>query len=102
MSRLKKLTTAAVLATTLMTSGCLGANHAFEGIRDWNRTATGNKWGNEAIFLGLSIVPVYAFAYLGDVLVFNTMEFWTGHNPIAEPASRREADYHPDDAPSAE
>ena len=38
--------------------------------------ATDNKYVNEAIFLGFWIFPVYEFAYLGDVVIFNTINFW--------------------------
>ena len=39
-----------------------------------------SKWANEAIFLGLNIIPVYGFAYLADIVVFNSIEFWTGES----------------------
>ena len=29
------------------------------------------------------IIPVYGLATLGDALIFNTIEFWSGSNPVA-------------------
>ena len=31
------------------------------------------------------IIPVYEFALLGDVVIFNAVEYWSGDNPIADP-----------------
>ena len=80
MTRLKKLALAGALA--LGCTGCLGTNQTFEGLRDWNTEVTDNEWANEGIFLGLNIIPVYPFAYLADVIVFNSIEFWTDENPM--------------------
>ena len=38
---------------------------------------------NELVFLALNIVPVYGVAYLADALVINSIEFWSGTNPMA-------------------
>lgn len=73
---------AAALATGLLGASCLGPNKAFNQLNDWNQTVTSSKWGNEAVFLVLNIVPVYGFAYLGDILIFNSIEFWGGTNPM--------------------
>lgn len=35
------------------------------------------------IFWGLNIVPVYGLFFIGDTLIFNVIEFWSGSNPIA-------------------
>ncbi len=31
----------------------------------------------------MNIVPVYGLFFLGDVIIFNVIEFWSGSNPIA-------------------
>jgi len=72
----KKLFLAAALAVGL--SSCLGPNKTFNDLNDWNEQVTQNEWANEAIFIGLNIVPVYGLAYLADVVVFNSIEFWDG------------------------
>jgi hypothetical protein len=81
-----KTLAAAALALPLATS-CLGPNHAHDGIRNWNATATETEWVNEIIFLGLHIIPVYPLAYAGDQLIFNTVDYWTGDNPMDDPGA---------------
>jgi hypothetical protein len=46
-------------------------------------------WLNEIVFLGLWIIPVYPITLLGDVVIFNTWGYWTGNNPISDPARSR-------------
>lgn len=41
------------------------------------------KFVNELVFLGLCILPAYELACLGDVLIFNSIEFWGGEDPLA-------------------
>lgn len=83
---MKKFAAAAVLALGLMTTtSCLGhkqSNNAFNNLHAWNRSVTDNKWINELIYLGLNIIPVYGIFHLGDIIIFNSVEFWTGENPI--------------------
>ena len=67
---------AATLAIAALSSGCVGPNKTFNAVNNWNNVATDNKYVNEAIFLGFWIFPVYEFAYLGDVVIFNTINFW--------------------------
>ena len=90
---MKKTLLGCALALGLTTTSCLGPDNAWENLHDWNRTVTDNKWANEGIFLGLTIIPVYALFQLGDILIFNSIEFWTGNNPIdkAEPFKPQEA-----------
>lgn len=71
------------LASSILFTSCIGSFSAFNGIREWNEGVTSNKFANELIFLALWIVPVYQFASLGDLVIFNTIEFWSGSNPIA-------------------
>ena len=33
--------------------------------------------------MGLCILPAYELCCLGDVLIFNSIEFWGGQNPVA-------------------
>ena len=40
------------------------------------------KFVNELVFLGLCILPAYELCTLGDALIFNSIEFWGGQNPI--------------------
>jgi len=55
----------------------------------WNMQATGEKWLNELIFIGLVVIPVYEIAWLADAVIFNSVEFWTGKNPMAAATDRQ-------------
>ena len=81
---MKKLLLASVLALGLLTS-CIGPNNAFNGLSSWNGRATESKWWNELIWVALWVVPVYPLAMAGDVVIFNSIEFWGGENPFSEP-----------------
>ena len=48
----------------------------------FNKSVSPNKWIRWFVFLGLNIIPVYEFASLADVFFANSIEFWTGNNPI--------------------
>lgn len=72
----------AVATSALATAGCYGSYGAFHKVHKWNGTATGDKWANSAIHLGLWIVPVYELTLLGDFFIFNTIEHFTGDNPF--------------------
>ena len=53
-------------------------------LHHWNGTVDG-EWGNEGIFLLCAIIPVYGVCMLGDALIFNSIQFWGGENPISPP-----------------
>jgi len=80
---MKKICISVALASTVLLSSCIGSFSAFNKLKDWNQEATSNKFGNELIFIALWVIPVYQIATLGDLLIFNTIEFWDGTNPIA-------------------
>jgi Domain of unknown function (DUF3332) len=82
---MKKTILGAALALGLLGSSCLGPNNAFDSLHHWNKGVTDSKWANEGIFVVLTIIPVYGVAYLGDIIIFNSIEFWGGENPISPP-----------------
>ncbi|MDR1939081.1 MAG: DUF3332 domain-containing protein [Tannerellaceae bacterium] len=55
---------------------------AFEML-NWNNSI-GDKWANELIFLIMCIIPVYEISVVLDSIFLNTIEFWTGENPISD------------------
>jgi len=69
-----------LLAATL--SGCMGHNGLTRKVMKFNLTTTENRWGREGLFVGLFIIPAYELSYIADVLVLNSIEFWSGKNPI--------------------
>lgn len=70
------------LSGIILFSSCVGSFGLFNRITSWNQSV-GNKFVNELVFLALNIIPVYGVAYLADALVINSIEFWTGSNPMA-------------------
>lgn len=80
--KIKNLKVASIaLAGTLLTSSCVGSFGLFNTLANWNKKATNSKFLNELIFIVIS--PAYAFCTTVDALVLNSIEFWTGDNPLA-------------------
>jgi len=86
-----KFLACAVLA--LGATSCLGPNNASNSLRNWNATVTDMDWADELIFLGMTIIPVYGVANLVDVVVLNTIDYWSGENPIDEPPPFPDAEF---------
>jgi hypothetical protein len=69
-----------IVALLLTTAGCFGSFQLVNKVYKFNGTL-GGKFVNELGFLVMVIVPVYGIATFVDVVVLNTIEFWTGKNP---------------------
>ncbi|WP_165042486.1 DUF3332 domain-containing protein [Dysgonomonas sp. ZJ709] len=69
------------IASTIMFSSCIGSFGLSKKLLSWNQTLD-NKFVNQIVFFALWIVPVYEVSILADVLVINSIEFWSGDNPI--------------------
>lgn len=80
---MKKIVMSMLLASTLMLSSCLGSFSAVSGLKNWNDGISDSKFVNNLVFWGLNIIPVYGLFVLGDAIIFNVIEFWSGSNPIA-------------------
>ena len=79
----RHLKVAAILMSgALLTSSCVGSFKLFNKLATWNKSATNERFLNELIFLIIS--PAYAVCSVVDALVLNTIEFWSGNNPIAQ------------------
>lgn len=73
---------AITLAASLGLSSCIGSFALTNKLLSWNQTV-GNKFVNELVFFAFWILPVYEVSALADVLVINSIEFWSGENPVA-------------------
>lgn len=82
MKKNKMTLVCAVLTGSLLFTSCIGSFKMWNGLKDWNQ-GVGDKFVNELVFIALHIVPVYEIAYLADLVVLNTIEFWSGSNPMA-------------------
>ena len=79
--------TLGMLALALFLSGCYGPFNLTRRLYQWNGQVQG-KWEKEFMFLLLAWAPVYGLTVAGDAIVFNSMEFWTGKNPVDSPARK--------------
>lgn len=80
---MKKSIVATALAVSVLCTSCLGSFSAFNGLKDWNQDLSDSKFVNNLVFWGLNIIPVYGLFFVGDVFIFNVIEFWSGSNPLA-------------------
>jgi hypothetical protein len=72
-----------LISVLLVTAfGCYGSFQLTNKVYKFNGTL-GSKWVNELGFLVMVIVPVYGVAAFVDGIVLNSIEFWTGKNPMA-------------------
>lgn len=71
------------LATSIMSTSCIGSFTLTNKLLSWNNQL-GNKFVNELVFFAFWILPVYEVSALADVLVLNSIEFWSGENPVAQ------------------
>ena len=71
---------AIALAVLLTFTGCIGPNHAVGHVAKWNMEFE-NEWAREGIFL--VSLPAYAIFAVGDILIFNSIQWWSGENPIS-------------------
>ncbi|MGN1264073.1 MAG: DUF3332 domain-containing protein [Prevotella sp.] len=74
-------TTACMVAAMMMMTSCIGSYSLFNKLLSWNKGLS-NKFVNELVFIVIS--PAYMVAGAADALVLNTIEFWSGTNPIAK------------------
>ena len=60
----------AVLSGSLLCTSCIGSFGLWNNLKDWNQS--------------IHLIPVYEVAYIADVIVLNSVEFWSGSNPLAD------------------
>ena len=89
-SLLKPLGVALTVTSLLFTSGCIGSFSITHKIYRWNQHASGERWVNEIIFfVGAVILPVYGLSLLADGVIFNSIQWWSGKNPVADAGSQK-------------
>jgi len=75
---------AVILLSTVATSGCYGTFPLVRKLYSYNDNVSSDKWVKELFFLATGVLlPVYAVASLIDVVLLNSMEFWTGKSGVA-------------------
>ncbi len=76
----------AMLALTTVMSGCYGQFALVHTLYKANGSVE-NKWARSGLTALMVILPVYGLAGLGDVIIFNPIEFWSHVNPITNKPS---------------
>ena len=77
-----KKTLICAAALSILLTGCTGPFVLTKKVHKW-QTGFEDKWVDEVAFLGCVILPVYGLSTLADGLIFNSVEFWTGENPMS-------------------
>lgn len=80
----KKILTVAViiaLGGSVMFTSCIGKFALTKKVMAWNNQVS-NKFVNELVFIAFWVLPVYEVTSIADLLVINSLEFWSGSNPV--------------------
>jgi len=85
---LLSLLAACIFAGT--TTGCWGSFKLTKKAYDFNNSF-GSKWISWIVFILVGHI-VSGITLTVDALIFNTLEFWTGSNPLAQGDTYRETD----------
>ncbi len=70
-----------LLSSTTLTS-CIGSFALTNRVLKWNKQV-GSKFINELVFFAFWVLPVYEVTSIADLLVINSIEFWSGNNPVS-------------------
>ena len=95
MHRSQRMAIGLLLSAAVFSSGCYGPFYLTRKVWKFNGEVSDNKWIVEVAYLLMTWLPVYGLAGAADAIIFNSIEFWTGNNPLAEgetssaPATRR-------------
>ncbi|HXN84099.1 MAG TPA: DUF3332 family protein [Myxococcales bacterium] len=63
-------------------AACWGKFNLTRKLWGFNNTVSDSKWLKWLLFLAFTIVPIYEISALADALVLNSIEFWSGQNPV--------------------
>ena len=77
-----KMAATLMICSAFLFTSCVGSFGLHNRLSTWNQGIS-NKAVNELVFLVLNIIPVYGVCYMADALVINSIEFWSGSNPMA-------------------
>lgn len=81
---LRQLTVLVVLVgfVPVTVTGCFGRFQLTRNLYKFNQDVDPDKWIQWFTFLVFSVIPIYGVAGFIDVMFANSIEFWTGKNPI--------------------
>jgi len=73
-----KLIVSAVVIATL--AGCVGSNVITKKLMKFNIEVVDNRYARAGV--NFLLAPVYGLTTAADYVIFNSLEFWMGKNPI--------------------
>lgn len=73
--------TVLLLAGSLGLNSCIGSFTLTKRVMAWNNQV-GSKFLNELVFFAFWVLPVYEVTSIADLIVINSIEFWSGSNPM--------------------
>ena len=76
------ITSLLLVLLTLSNTACIGRMAVSGKVRAFNLDVVEDRFARELVFLCLYIIPVYPIAGAIDLIIVNSIEFWTGENPI--------------------
>ena len=82
MRKMKLKMLCVAMGGSFLCASCLGSFSAWNGLKSCSMLE--HKVVNKIAFIAFYIVPVYEIAYLTDVFVLNSIEFWSGINPLVD------------------
>jgi len=74
--------TVLTLCSSMCFTSCIGSFALTNNVLSWNKQI-GSKFVNELVFFAFWILPVYEVTSVADLLVINSIEFWSGRNPLS-------------------
>ncbi len=60
----------------------MGTSGLSGDLKEINLEVTENRYGREGIFFLLNVIWVYRICTILDLFIFNSIEFWSGTNPL--------------------
>ncbi len=76
------LPTVLAIGLVISSSGCYGSFALAKKVHTWNGEVSSSKWVQWLVFVGMVVVPVYEVSLVVNALVLNTIEFYSGSNPV--------------------
>lgn len=70
------------VGSSLCLSSCIGSFGLTNKLLSWNKGVS-NKFVNELVFFAFCVLPVYEVCALADIVVLNSIEFWSGEKLVA-------------------
>jgi len=88
----KSIPLSITLIIIMSLSGCMGRNAISRSIQEFNLETAEDPWGRQGMFL--ITWPVVFVTNFMDLFVVNSIEFWSGSNPISHQQSLTSIPYN--------